>query len=198
MVHRFRNITLIEVDLMFVMKAVCARELGRKMHEEGTLNEAQYARREQVAQNSVLNKRLSYDLQLITREEAFQSDNDAMSCYDRIVDDIAVLACMRMGLGKKAGKFLKRVLNHFKHQIVIGGSPSEEYFKNEVSRRIHGTGQGTGWSPTIWSAVCDIIITLCERHYPGQLFWSPNGEVAAKQNVDALLDDSNLSVNAEG
>ena len=56
-----------------------------------------------MAQNSVLNKRLSYDLQLITRGEAFQSDNDAISCYDRIVDDIAVLACMRMGLGKKAG-----------------------------------------------------------------------------------------------
>ena len=97
------------------MKVVWAKELGGKMHEEGTLNEAQYARRKQVAQNSVLNKRLSYDLQLVLREEAFQSDNDAMSCYDRIVDDIAVLACMRMGLGKDAGRFLKRVLTHFKH-----------------------------------------------------------------------------------
>ena len=35
---------------MFVMKAVWARKLGRKMHDEGTLNEAQYARREQVAE----------------------------------------------------------------------------------------------------------------------------------------------------
>ena len=197
-IHRFRNITLVEIDLMFVMKVVWAKELGMKMHEERTLNEAQYARREQVAQNSVLNKRLSYDLQLILREESFQSDNDAMSCYDRIVDDIAVLACMRMGLGRRAGRFLKKVLTHFRHQIVIGGSPSEEYFKNEVHRRIHGTGQGTGWSPTIWSAVCDIIITLCERHYPGQLFRSPDGEVTAKQNVDAFVDDSNLSVNEEG
>ena len=44
-VHWFRNISLIEIDLMFVMKVVWAKELGRKMHEEGTLNEGQYARR---------------------------------------------------------------------------------------------------------------------------------------------------------
>ena len=102
-----------------------------------------------MAQNSVLNKRLSYDLQLVLREEDFQYDNDAMSCYDRIVDDVAVLACMRMGLRKKVGGFLKKVLNHFRHHIVIGGEPSTEFFKNEVNNRLHGTGQGTGWSPII-------------------------------------------------
>lgn len=85
-----------------------------------------------------------------------------MSCYgyDRIVDDIAVLACMRMGLSKKVGVFLKKLLVNFKHHVVIGGEPSIAYFANEVERRIHGNGQGTGWLPTICSAVCNVIIIL--------------------------------------
>ena len=83
---------------MFVMKHVWARNLARRVDEADGLNQAQYARKGQVAQMSVLNKRLSYDLQHVLREEAFQADNDATNCYDRIVDNIAVLACMRMGL----------------------------------------------------------------------------------------------------
>ena len=62
---------------------------------------------------SVLNKRLSYDLQRVLRQDAFQADNDATNCYDRIVDNIAVIACMRMGLALKAGKFLKKQLTLF-------------------------------------------------------------------------------------
>ena len=102
------------------------------MHEEGTLNKAQYARKEQVPQNSVLNKRISYDLQLVTREESFQLDNDAMNCYNRIVDNIAVLACMRMGLRSEVGKFLKGLLIHFRHHIVLGREPSKGFFTNEI------------------------------------------------------------------
>ena len=79
---------------------------------------------------------------------------------------------------------------------MIGGEPSTEFFKNDANKRLHGTGQGTGWSPIIWSTVCDMIITLAEKHYPGQLFVSPDGKTEAKQH--AYVDDSNLSVNAEG
>ena len=67
-VHRFRNITLVEADLMFVMKDVWARRLGGRIHTDGTLNEAQYARKGQVPQNGVLNKRMSYNLQHVLRK----------------------------------------------------------------------------------------------------------------------------------
>ena len=47
-VHRFRNITLIEGDLMFIMKEVWAKQLSRKIYKEGTLNEDQHARKGQI------------------------------------------------------------------------------------------------------------------------------------------------------
>ena len=141
-IDRFRNITLVEADLMFVMKFVWAKALTKNVSDSGQLSEAQYARRGQIAQMSVLNKRLSYYLQLILREEAFQADNDAMNCYDRIIDNIAVIASLRMGLSSKGGEFLKRQLTAFQHKILLNGKPSKEYFCNSLRRRIHGTGRG--------------------------------------------------------
>ena len=78
-----------------------------------------------------------------------QADNDATNCYDRIVDNIAVIACMRMGLSLKAGKFLKKQLILFGHHILLGGKPSGRSFCDSLREGIHGTGQGTGWSPII-------------------------------------------------
>ena len=54
--------------------------LQKNISEGGALNEAQYARKGQIAQMNVLNERFSYDLQHVLREEAFQADNYAMNC----------------------------------------------------------------------------------------------------------------------
>ena len=70
-VHRFQNITLVEGDLMFVMKKFWAKKLGGNIYKEETLNKAQYARRGQIPQNGVLNKRMSYDLQHVLRHDSF-------------------------------------------------------------------------------------------------------------------------------
>ena len=197
-INRFRNVTIVEADLMFIMKHVWAKGLGDKITEEKLLNESQYARRGQVAQNNVLNKRLSYDLQHTLRMESFQADNDAVSCYDRIVVNIAAIATMRLGLGGEAAKFLVKTLREFRHKIMLGGVPSMKMFCDSLQKRMHGTGQGTGWSPVIWSAVDDIIISLMERCQPGQIFDSPDGRLRAVQMLDAYVDDSNLSVNQMG
>ena len=90
---------------MFVMKHVWARELAKKIYKSKILNQAHYARKGKIAQTSVLNKRISYDLQLVLREESFQADNDATDCYDRIIDNVAVLASTRMGLSEASGRF---------------------------------------------------------------------------------------------
>ena len=197
-IHRFRNITLVEADLIFIMKIVWGKHLARNVSKDDSLNHSQYARRGQIAQNNVLNKKLTYNLQHVLRMEAFQSDNDALSCYDRIIDNLAVIATMRLGLSNHAATFLKKQLHRFKHHILLGGQPSVKFFCNSLKQRLHGTGQGTGWSPIIWLAICDVIITVLDDNYPGQLFVNPKKTIRAKQTLDGFVDDSNLSVNEAG
>ena len=111
---------------------------------------------------------------------------------------MAVIASMRMGLSEKGGQFLREQLRSFKYHIVLGGTPSVENFGNTVEQRIHGTGQGTGWSPIIWSMVCDVIIGVMNRVEPGQHFETPDGSADTEQTIDSFVDDANLSVNEGG
>ena len=74
----------------------------------------------------------------------------------------------------------------------------KKYFTDKVKERLHGTGQGTGWSPILWVVICDVIISVLDENHPGQVFKSPTGEIEAKQTLDAFVDDSNLSVNKQG
>ena len=97
----------------------------------------------------------------------------------------------------EAAQFMKRALTSFKHRILLRGEPSVESFCNSLRDRIHGTGQGTGWLTILWSVVKNVIISLMEKHQPGQLFCSPNGDTEAKQMVDGYVDDCNLAVNKD-
>ena len=90
-------------------------------------------------QVSVFNKRLSYDLQHVKRMNSFQADNDALSCYDRVIDGIAVLASVRMGLTIRVARYMKWVLTGFKHRILLGGRSSKAFFSLS-SKNIHGMG----------------------------------------------------------
>ena len=108
---------------MFMMKIIWGNKLAANIYKNKSLNPSQYARKAQIPQMNVLNKKLSYDIQLVMREESFQSDNDALSCYDRIIDNLAVIAAMRIGLSESTGKFLKRQLHEFKHCILLANVP---------------------------------------------------------------------------
>ena len=56
---------------------------------------------------------MSYDLQHVLRQDYFQADNETLSCYDLIMDDIAGMEYMRMGLSEKTAKFMTKTLVSF-------------------------------------------------------------------------------------
>jgi hypothetical protein len=51
-----------------------------------------------MANDAVLLKRLTYDLTRITKSNLGTFDNDAKSCYDRIVNGLAMLAARNVGM----------------------------------------------------------------------------------------------------
>lgn len=103
-----------------------------------------------------------------------------------------------MGLSEKAARFMKKTLVSFKHKILLVGVPSEGDFCNSLRHIIHGTWQGTGWSPILWSVVDYVIISLMEKPQSGKFFMSPNRSIETIQMVDVYVDDSNQAVNEEG
>ena len=195
-VHRFRNITIIEGDLQYIMKTVWGKNLMDAAEE--VQSTAQNCRRGRVAQSSVLGHRLAMDIIKTQGGEAVVIENDAVNCYDRILVELGAVSTMRMGLPKESAEFMVTVLKQMRHHIAMGEYVSERFVASGLTNIFDGTGQGTGWAPAIWQNVFDIVLTAMEKFQPGIILKSPDGRIVDKRTVEGHVDDSRQLVNTEG
>ena len=99
-INRLRIIHLFEADYTLFLKIIWASRLVKRGEEANQFGEAQQgSRQNRAANDAVLLKRLTYDLSCILRSNLRTFDNDAKSCYDRIIkNSIAMLAAKRLGM----------------------------------------------------------------------------------------------------
>ena len=183
-IHRFRNITIIEGDLQYIMKTVWGKNLIDVTTE--VQSTAQNCRRGRVAQSSVLGHRLAMDTIRIQGGEAVIIENDAVNCFDRILVELGAVASMRMGLPEGAAKFMVKVLKEMKHHIAMGDYVSQKFVESGGDKIFDGTGQGTGWAPAIWQVVFDIVLQAMEKFQPGIILVSPDGKITDKRTVEGM------------
>ena len=132
--------------------------MNGKCHEEKSLQENQFARKQTTAIESVMQKTMSIDLQRVSGQEAVLVDYDATSCYDRVLPSFAEFACRRLGLHPGDSSFLPKLLSSLRHHILIDGNRTEGFFPHQDPLPVYGTGQGAGWYPFLWTSVDDIIL----------------------------------------
>ena len=70
-------------------------------------NESQYdSMAGKQVQSAILNKMLTYDYFLFTKENNATSEFDTQANYDRIIPALAVIACQQLGLRQKGADLL--------------------------------------------------------------------------------------------
>lgn len=195
---RFRHITIIESDLQWVMTIIWAKSMSNKCHNEQSLQKNQYARKQSSTQESILNKRVWLDLQRLSGTEGMLFDYDATACYDRILPNFASYASRRLGLHPSDCVFIPKLLHSLKHHVVIDGLPTKSFFSHLQPHPTYGSGQGTGWSPFLWTAIDDIILTAMGKTHPGLSFLSPDGKTRTTNTILAYVDDTIGGVNVLG
>ena len=175
------------------MSYIWGKKLANYSEKNKFLRNEQYgSRKRKRSQNAIFNKILSDDISRILRMESIFIKNDAVNCYDRIIQKMADIMTQRLGLTKKAATYQTKILKCFKHHIRTNKGRSEKYFKYETTYPIYGTGQGTGWSPTIWTSVKDIIIRTLHNNNAHILYTNPNRTIESKRNSDAFVDDTSI------
>ena len=188
---KLRVIHLLEADYNFVLKLIWGRRLMRRAHENRLLSGTQHARPGHMAQSAVLSKVLSYDLIRLAKKVAASMDNDAAGCYDKIVPPHRNVCCRRIGLPKSAARMLATVLNNTVYCLRTGHGESARTYYSDQTRRILGTGQGSGASPCIWSAILDTILWSIAQKYMLFKLNGPTGKTISKLG-DAYVDDTAL------
>jgi hypothetical protein len=105
----------------------------------------------------VLNKEMKYKYAKLTRTILGTIDNDAKSCFDRILCNLAMMVSRYHGIPinycKMEGNTSKNT--KFKLQTALGESFTS--YQNSTTTPIHGTGQGSCASPAIWLMVSSFL-----------------------------------------
>jgi hypothetical protein len=156
-IHRLRVIHLYEADYNLVL-AVKWREALHHAEDSQLLNQGLYGSRPgrsaiipvqiEIMQNAI------YQLSM---KSGINFDLDAASCYDRILAKVASISSRRMGMNSNVVLVNCNTLEQAKFRIKTTIGVSEDWYAHSEAFPIHGTGQGSGNSPTIWCFVCSVF-----------------------------------------
>jgi hypothetical protein len=89
--------------------------------------------------------------------------NDAKACFDRIVENMGNLTCMREGLSPTIALLHAQTLSQMKYYIKTQHGCDSQYKGHMKPDPFHGSGQGAGDSMSRWGFVSDAIIRAYNR-----------------------------------
>lgn len=187
---KLRVIHLLESDLNMAMGILWGRRLLQQAETLGRLGEAQSgSRSDKRCQDVLLFKHSMYSVLRLTKSNGSTFDNDAKSCYDRIVMLLASLIGQSFGMCPKVCQLFIEVLRNTKyHAKTSYGISSLEYHTTE-QYTIHGPGQGGRASPSIWTLISCTILQCMEDKFTGAVITCPQGKHTVQQVSSGFVDD---------
>jgi hypothetical protein len=170
--------------------------LGRDMMKIAEANAVlppeQYgSRKAHRAVLAALNKRLTCDVMRQARRSGSLCANDAKSCYDRVVHNIAMLAMLCMGAPLSAIKCMFLTLQSAKHYISTAFGRSLQNYGN-FPVPLQGLGQGNGSAPAAWAVISAPIIEAMRAQGYGFNFITALSATLVSFVCYSFVDDTDL------
>ena len=182
-IHKLRVIHLYEADYNFLVGVVW-REAIQHAQQLGKINQCQYGGYPGRDCTSVTYlEELRRDISLLTRTAYSNFDNDAASCYDRILMSIASLSGRKYGVHRKVVYVHAATLKEAEYKLKLSSTASNTSYKHCKKFPIHGTGQGSGNSPMIWCFISSILFDCHNQKAHGITSSTPNGDVVVSFSI---------------
>ena len=190
-IEKMRTITLMHAEFNMNNKKL-GRDLMHFAHKNGTIAPEQYGSRPAHQAIMVpLNKRLTMDLSRYHKRPTALCSNDAKSCYDRIVHNVAILAMRRQGAPLSAVNSMFSTLQQASHRIRTAYGDSDRSFGRRPTP-LQGVGQGNGCGPTCWAMVSTPLIAMMRTANFGFKLVSALSLMAIHLVCYAFVDDTDV------
>jgi hypothetical protein len=112
-VHHLRIIALLESDFNQANQLLLARPLSWLLEDTNTIRDMQSgSRKGKMCQSAVLNKHLVFELIRNTEETAIFIENDAVGCFDRIVNPLILMFLLHLGVPRTVLSSLAQTWEH--------------------------------------------------------------------------------------
>jgi hypothetical protein len=194
-IHRLRVIHIYEADYNFLLQAKW-RALIQHAEAENTLHPGQYGGRSgRDAKILVFIEELKTEICYASRKSLINFDNDAASCYDRIIPSLASLIGRKFGMHRNVIFVHATTLEETKYKLKTSMGISDEFYANCQAFPIYGTGQGSGNSPAIWCIVSSVLFACHQDQGHGAYFCTPDKQMSVSLSMIGFVDDSTGQVN---
>ncbi|KAI2493764.1 hypothetical protein MHU86_20769 [Fragilaria crotonensis] len=194
-INRLRVVHLFEADFNFYLRLRWGHHLVRRALLLDLLHDGQHGSIPGcVALDLVVLTQLSSHLCPVLMHDYARFDNDASSCYDRIIVGLGILAARKCGMPHHAIRMHADSLEFMKYTMKTVHRTSNDNYHGTVFSTLFGSGQGSGASPVFWLSLVVILLQTLDRLIPDRVKLSvPSGGIVHTRLSDAFVDDTPLS-----
>ena len=193
-INRLRIIHLFEADFNFYLKLQWGHRLVRRALSLNLLHDGQHGSIPgRTALDPVMLTQLTADLCRVLKHDYARFDNDASSCYDRIIVGLGMLAARKCGMPASAIRTHADALQFMRYTVKTVHGVSKDNYHGTVFSPLFGTGQGSGASPAVWLSLVVILLQTLDRLIPDRMnFQSIKGDIVHSRLSDAFVDDTSV------
>jgi exonuclease III len=193
LLHKLRVIHIIESDFNLMIGINFGRRMMWNAEKAKVLGDEQDgSRKRRKAQDVLVRKHATLSVLRLSRSNAVFLDNDAKSCYDRIVMLMASLCCQSIGMDKKACRLFLKTLDSARYHVKTQLGVSQEFYSTTREETMHGPGQGGRGSPSIWIAISCLLMKCLQEKSMGCELANPLKDALVKFYSTGFVDDVTL------
>jgi Reverse transcriptase (RNA-dependent DNA polymerase) len=196
-IDKLRVIHLFEADYNLLLKIVVwARKTIWNINDNNSIHDGQAGSRPgSRAIDVVIQKEMKYLYSTLTRSNMGTIDNDAKSCFDRILCNVATLISRYYGVPWCFRSMQAENLKQAIFWLRTGLGDSMVTYQHSKDTPIHGTGQGSCASPAIWLMISSFLMEILESKANGMTIQSIMGQKHIVQWIEGFVDDTSIFTN---
>jgi hypothetical protein len=188
--NKLRVIHIIESDSNMTMGIYWGRRLMLQAEQLSQFGvEQSGARKNMKCDDVLLFKHLTYSILRLSKTNGTTFDNDAKSCYDRIVMLLVSIASQRLGMPTNVCELFQEILNQTQYYAKTVHGTSTMGYGTTPEHAIHGPGQGGRASPSIWTVISCLILSCMSEESNGITLLDPHTAQSVHQFSSGFVDD---------
>jgi hypothetical protein len=144
--------------------------------------------------SSVLQEVLTHDIVRLTRQTAAFTENDAVGCYDRLMNNLLLLILIKLGMPHTVSRCMGTIWDQTIHHIKTIYGTSKGTYCSTPQILLFGPGQGSTCGPLFCLLCFCLIVDSIDPELTTAMFVSASLEVVVRTMGTAFVDDSSLCV----
>jgi hypothetical protein len=139
-------------------------------------------------QDCAFSRVLCHQLSRLSHKTLIVGDTDAKSCFDHLTGMLAILIMRSSGMEKQPGQVTFSTLTQASYTIKTMYRISQESYRWEDNRQVHGPRQGSTIGSTLCLIIFSILFSIMAKQSDQVEFSCPSQLPYNRHNQDGVVD----------